>query len=382
MKLLNSRPSKKRNSHTKNLAPESLETRRLMAADAFHFETIDHPVVAEVHAEVRETVDELAEAVLRDVEPLQLQLAQENGQPEILLEHLAPHEFQQIVDAAEIPELGPVLGQNQTLENSLTDLVIMDLMQVPEQSDAYSQQMNFFLNELNCEIQFFVPIDGTTDEQLPPQFEQLRQELGDENFAEWLQQNLEQTGTFAGISADQIGELSQPEIQQIDQQEAVLHAWLRQHTESHQPLDLPEQFEILRTDHGDRWLGLWLESNATLFGNLSGLPEQAIIELEVVDPGLQGLEFQEQALQHWLEQLDEAVILPLPGEEILLEIPTGFDGQLPPAMEQMRLALGNESFAQWLESNLETIWKRIWNSRPVVDDRRTGPTRCRAWRMA
>ena len=222
--------------HLQNV--ESLEDRRLMAADAFNFETIEDPVVTAYSVEMYETVDDLATMVQTQIPEQLFQQALEQDRPDLLLDQIHPEQFQPIVDSAEIPNLGPTIGQNPVLHAALTDMVLLDLMGVPDQAPEYVDQMNLFLNELNCELDF-VGGDSTGDrDQLPPQFEQLRLELGDESFAEWLHNNQLQTGTLSGVPMEAVEQLDGAALRQLEATEAALDLWLR---DQQQPVvfDLP-----------------------------------------------------------------------------------------------------------------------------------------------
>ena len=252
MKLFrrNRKNRKPHSNQARTLAPESLENRRLMAADAFNFEILDDPRALAIQAEVYETVDELAEMVQNQVSPEQFQMAQDLGQPELLFAEIGPQLIQPIVDASDIDGLGQAIGQDQQLGQSLNDMVIMELMGIPEEAPEYVQQMNFFLNELDCQLHLFTDLhDGTTSDALPPQFEQLRLELGDEGFSQWLQDNQQQTGTLSGITEDVIGELDPRALQELDQQEAALNGWLEDWFENNQTE--PTVFELPGDTDGD-----------------------------------------------------------------------------------------------------------------------------------
>lgn len=356
MKLFQQKkPNRKPQAITKSrFAPESLEARRLMAADAFNFQVLEDPTSVAITAEMYQTVDELADLVRQQVPPDQFELAMELEQPEILFDAIGGELFQPIVDAADIPGLGQAIGQDAQLGKSLNDMVLLDLMDVPEDAPEFVQQMNLFLNELDCQLDLFAHLDATDSQiDLPPQFEQLRMELGDQGFADW-QSNQEQTGTLSGIDRGQIEQLDAEQLHDLDQQEAALDRWLVAFSDP-MPMpspELPEKIETFRVEQGDKWLAIWLESNAALFGNHLGLPEQQLVELEFDDFGLMEFQQQDQVLGDWLRTVGQPLLLPPAGQAIDMEVPLGFAEQLPQQMEGLRLAIGNESFAAWLESNL------------------------------
>jgi len=187
---------------------------------------------------------------------------------------------------------------------------------------------------------------------LPPQFEQLRAELGDEQFAEWLEQNVAETGSLSGVPEDRLDGLGEAERQAFDEQEGVLEQWLKDFKNESTPLlpelELPPLFEEVRIEWGDYDLAKLLVQNQDQWGNLHGICPPFIIEWQEQNPVI-FVKFQteEQVLQQWLE--DYLVQLP---PDLLAE----FEPQekpLPPNLEQLRLELGDENFAEWLSENRE-----------------------------
>ena len=190
--------------------------------------------------------------------------------------------------------------------------------------------------------------------ELPPQFEQLRAELGDEGFSQWLQSNEEQFGTLQGISPEQIAELPEDQQEQVQQIEGLLEYWLRDFLNESAPpspeLVLPPIFEELRIDWGDYDFAKLLVGHMDDFGNFQGICPPLVLEWQEQEPPIY-IEFQteEQRLGQWLENY----LIELP--PLVLE---NFEPQpqpqpLPPQYEQLRMELGDEGFAQWLSSNRE-----------------------------
>ena len=123
---------------------------------------------------------------------------------------------------------------------------------------------------------------------LPPQYEQLRLELGDEGFANWLQSNLEQFGKLQRVTPEQLGELDESAVQQFQEMEMILDIWLKDLLNQAAPLQpelvLPPLFEELRIDWGDYDLGRLLVQNMDQWGNFHGICEPMVIELEIHEP--------------------------------------------------------------------------------------------------
>ena len=188
--------------------------------------------------------------------------------------------------------------------------------------------------------------------ELPPQFEQLRAQLGEEQFAQWLQQNFAQFGTLQGLTPGQVEQLSEAEQEQFEEMEDVLNFWLKDFLNEAAPiapeLELPIEFDEIRVNWGDYDFAQFLVVNMDQWGNLQGVCEPLVIEWELNQPQV-FLEFQtgEQVLGQWLN--DYLVELP----PIVLENFEEGEQVLPPQLEQLRQELGDEAFAQWLRYNLQ-----------------------------
>ena len=200
--------------------------------------------------------------------------------------------------------------------------------------------------------QFFIFETFDPEVTLPPQLEQLRMELGDEQFAQWLEQNAEETGNRQGVSEDQVEELPEDQREQFEQIEDVLDRWLKDFLNEPLPVlpgfELPLEFEEVRLEWGDYDLARLLVQNQDQFGNFHGICPPIVIEWEELElPVYFEFQTEEQMLGQWLENY----LIELP--PILLE---DFEPQpqpLPPHLEQLRQELGDEGFAGWLQRNRE-----------------------------
>ena len=95
-------------------------------------------------------------------------------------------------------------------------------------------------------------LDGTTPSGLPEHLEQLRGELGDQAFAEWVSMNAEQTGNLQGFPQDvlQVWARESPQqLRQFEQVEVRLDGWLRDFESNHATEAVaPLQAELLNGD--------------------------------------------------------------------------------------------------------------------------------------
>jgi len=188
---------------------------------------------------------------------------------------------------------------------------------------------------------------------LPPQFEQLRMELGDENFAQWLQSNLEESGTLQGIPQEEIENLNENNQQQVYEIEDALEYWLKDFRNDSAPvlpdLELPPLFEEVLEEWGAYDFGQLLVGNLDQWGNYQGICEPLVIEWELNEPIiLEEFRLEDQKLELWVE--DYLAELP----PVILENFAGEEAEvLPPQYEQLRLEMGNENFADWLRNNHE-----------------------------
>ncbi|BCX48044.1 hypothetical protein HAHE_19520 [Haloferula helveola] len=184
--------------------------------------------------------------------------------------------------------------------------------------------------------------------ELPPQFEQLRMELGDESFAEWLRSNAEQTGSLQGINESEVDDDSGLHQQFLDLEKA-LELWLEQFEKGQEPpvgqdtgetepplggegsneppsseedpwvpaeeddsdpvivnpqsqgVELPPQFEELRRELGDESFEQWLRENLRQFGSLQGVSTEELNELQRSNPSAyEELMQTESLLEQWL----------------------------------------------------------------------------------
>ncbi len=455
---------------------EALEAKRLMTGDMC---TLDTPEL--IRERLDQVVIELGEAALEVNPELEAILQANENEPveQFLLrtdgvEILPPQVWPQVIDESPLPELGQLLVDPQQQE-ALNDLVLLELVEL--------QNEQFIIEELS--EQFVFDLSGVLGEEngppeLPPEFEQLRLELGDEGFAEWLESNRQQTGTASGVSAEDIEQLGPQEIDQFEQVEDILNDWTRHFEEGgagpvvtleeidgllegvveelavlvletvpenqlqqilifeneqpeqflfrtnvddlvppdlwrqaidnsqlpelgqvlidppqqealadlvvlelvefnneqflydsisepliidlsgvlngpSQPPELPPQFEQLLQELGEEQFVEWLLTNQQETGTFSGVTEDTIGEL---DPeGLAELDRVEGLLDQWLRNFDRETGGNEPCPDIVLPDPNVDDQpiELPPEMEQLRQELGDEAFAEFLQSNLEQI---------------------------
>ncbi|MEO0447061.1 MAG: hypothetical protein AAF191_13390 [Verrucomicrobiota bacterium] len=191
--------------------------------------------------------------------------------------------------------------------------------------------------------------------ELPPQYEQLRQELGDEQFGQWLESNREQFGTYSGVSEQEVEEMAQNNgagHQEWEDVERGLDRWLRQYREDSAPAEdfqiiLPPEYESVRIELGDWDFSQFLLFHEEQWGNYQGICPPIIFEWEEEPQQELYLEFVETEwyLNQWLDEYLGELLLP-DGDQ-----PGNGEQPLPPQFEQLRAELGDEAFRQWLESN-------------------------------
>ena len=188
--------------------------------------------------------------------------------------------------------------------------------------------------------------------QLPPQFEQLRAQLGEEGFAQWLQSNLDQFGTLQGLTPEEIEAMDEVAREQFEDSEDLLNFWLKDLNNESAPLlpelELPPQFEVIRSDWGDYDFAKLLVGHLDSMGNLQGICEPLVIEWEQHEPILfEEFQQEEQVLVIWLDDYLEQL------PPIILENFEEEQKELPPHLEQIRQEIGDENFAQWLKDNAD-----------------------------
>ena len=218
--------------------------------------------------------------------------------------------------------------------------------------------------------------------ELPPTLEQLRLDLGDEGFAHWLESNQEQFGSLQGFDAQQVGDLeaNDPEaFEQYSTTEALLENWLDVFHGNENcdgptevELELIENAFLLRPDFnqilvesGDEQLVFVLQTNHQQSGNFQNVDVGVVENWEVNFPEL-FIEFEtiESGLQLWLETVDLGEGCEVDGMN------KGPAPDLPPALEQLRQELGEESFAEWLASNQEQFGNLQGVNEQIVNDLR------------
>lgn len=176
--------------------------------------------------------------------------------------------------------------------------------------------------------------------ELPPEYEQLRLELGDEGFGQWLEQNKQETGNHQGVPEGVVNGMSPEEQQLFDDIEQLLEDFLNElNGPVEPPLVLPAYIETFEIMGPDAFVDA-LNQNFINLGNYQGVCGTSLIEMGELYPELyQGFLDIEQQLQDYFEGL---LILPDPPQV-----------ELPPQLEQLRQELGDEAFAEWLQNNMQ-----------------------------
>ena len=187
---------------------------------------------------------------------------------------------------------------------------------------------------------------------LPPHLEQLRAELGEEGFTQWLEANRDRFGSLQGVTEEEIEQMDEEQREQFQNLEELLEAWLddvyNESDRSQAVFDLPPVFEEARLEWGDYDVAKLLVENLDSMGNLHGICEPLVIEWEELEPvRFQNFLQEEQDMMDWLH----IYLMELP--PLVLENFEPEEQPLPPHFEQMRQQLGDEIFAQWLQSNFD-----------------------------
>lgn len=198
--------------------------------------------------------------------------------------------------------------------------------------------------------QIHLPPEGEP-QPLPPQLEQLRAELGEEAFSQWLQSNKEQTGNLQGIPESELENLqnNHPEaFEQFEETERALEDYLASRNAEEgalPPVALPEQHELLLEEMGEAQFVDMLLTSQQHWGNYQWVCGTALIEMEVLFP---------EAYQQFLE-VDQALQDFLDGAPLLPQPPVAAPqpDELPPSFEDLRARLGDEQFAEYLRSNMQ-----------------------------
>ena len=218
-----SRKGKKRSNRLRTQAAprlESLEDRRLMTADTVG-----------VQAELPVVVDDLAAMVLAS-DPQLVQEFQTADTNEVFertaeLQLVNPDAWSGIIDQSEICDFGQLLASSSESNTALTDLVVLEFIDIPNEEAIAAELVDLLAMELQEQ--------DSQSSELPPQFEQLRQELGDEAFADWLTSNLEQFGSLQGVSREEFeqaaSELGEEAVQEFTEVEEALQDWLTESQE-------------------------------------------------------------------------------------------------------------------------------------------------------
>lgn len=293
--------------------------------------TLDTPEL--IRERLDQVVIELGEAALEVNPELEAILQANENEPveQFLLrtdgvEILPPQVWPQVIDESPLPELGQLLVDPQQQE-ALNDLVLLELVEL--------QNEQFIIEELS--EQFVFDLSGVLGEEngppeLPPQFEQLLQELGEEQFVEWLLTNQQETGTFSGVTEGAIGELDSEGLAELERVEGLLDQWLRNFDREtsgnepcpdivlpdpnvdDQPVELPPEMEQLRQELGDEAFAEFLQSNLEQIGNLTGVSQDELDQFD--EEQLAEFDCRDELLQAWLEDFQENVEpeLVLPGD--------------------------------------------------------------------
>lgn len=209
---------------------EQLEDRRLMAADTFEAQQ-------QVGQEITLVVQSLAEMVSAEASAELLQRVQQQLPEADVFQfseemHQAnPSLWGEIIDQSSIPELGQLLGQQPEAHMAVTDLVLLNFVELANEEAVSSHLTNQLEAELlpllrDCEDSP-EDVDDQVTEELPSQYESLRQQLGDEQFSDWLESNSQQTGRLSGVSDSEAAQLPPEALEQLDSVEQALDRWQR-----------------------------------------------------------------------------------------------------------------------------------------------------------
>lgn len=234
----------KRNKRRQLHASELLEQRQMMTANAVNFEALDSAEVAAFQTEMFQAVDELADTIRQEIPQAQIELQLEAEDPMLLLESVDPQTIQSIVDGLDVDGLGSLLSQDQQLAESLSEMVVLELVGVSEDASEYLQAMDLFIGSANCQLGFIddIWVDTSASDDLPREFEQLRQELGDEGFANWLQSNAEQFGNLIGMPESAVRELDENAQRELERTNGLLDKWLGRFDEQNES---PVEWELI-----------------------------------------------------------------------------------------------------------------------------------------
>ena len=293
--------------------------------------TLDTPEL--IREQLDQVVIELGETALEVNPELEAILQANENEPveQFLLrtdgvEILPPQVWPQVIDESPLPELAQLLVDPQQQE-ALNDLVLLELVEL--------QNEQFIIEGLSEQLVF--DLSGVLGEEngppeLPPQFEQLLQELGEEQFVEWLLTNQQETGTFSGVTEGAIGELDSEGLAELERVEGLLDQWLRNFDREtggnepcpdivlpdpnvdDQPIELPPEMEQLRQELGDEAFAEFLQSNLEQIGNLTGVSQDELDQFD--EEQLAEFDCRDELLQAWLEDFQENVEpeLVLPGD--------------------------------------------------------------------
>jgi hypothetical protein len=183
-----------------------------------------------------------------------------------------------------------------------------------------------------------VHLDPPAQNSLPPQLEQLRLELGDEAFGQWLEQNKQETGTHQGVPEETVEGMTPEEQEQFEAIEQMLEEFLNDLNEVvNPPVVLPPYIETFKVMGEEAFVELLVENQST-WNNYQGVCGPVVIEMGNLYPELY------QGFLEIEEQLGDYI-------ESVLNPPVPPPVVLPPNLEQLRLELGDEGFKQWLLSN-------------------------------
>ena len=198
-----------------------------------------------------------------------------------------------------------------------------------------------------------VPLPSDSSDGLPPQFDQLRQEMGDEQFAMWLEQNQQQSGNLQDLDERQLQDLqhNDPDAsQEFEAVESALQRWLDQWYQENEVSptpdttapQLPAHVEQMRTEHGDAEMVKILVANILDSGNSLGQDPKLIAEIEETNPAsFEDYTTTKQAVDAWLEFT-------------LADVNADEPPSIPAEFASMPAQMGDAAFAEMLRHNLRT----------------------------
>lgn len=223
---------KKSKNSRRQLNHETLENRQLLAADlgVAPQPTSHASAAAELRAEIQDVVNDLSEHIVASVgegEINSLRGLNANAQfpaAKAMVVQSQNLAWEQIVQDSKLPELGALL-QSRGIPSEVVDLVVLELIDIENEAQVTADLLDGIAFDVVNN-----PDDAAVE--LPPHYESLRQQLGDDAFAEWLHSNKETTGNAQGHSGGKPEGANGEEFERV---EKVLEQWLNQFEEDQTP---------------------------------------------------------------------------------------------------------------------------------------------------